>query len=201
MHRIPLLVLVALALSRGRSRRRAGAERRRFNLRRTDLDLHVRVDARAGQWVKRDVGALVDEANRSPWQAVPRQLPGALPLTRKRGLVRDRITPALDEQRESRGVRRSRPLRWQRDRAAKLITRACPRVIWQSGASFLRARPEYGRPGIGAQRPGQGRGRKRARHGPCGRSARSPAYRRDWGFAYDVSRPSPHFMAPPGYRE
>jgi hypothetical protein len=82
MHRIPLLVLVALALSRGRSRRRAGAEPRRFNLRRTDLDLHVRVDARAGQWVKRDVGPLVDEANRSPWQAVPRQLPGALPLTR-----------------------------------------------------------------------------------------------------------------------
>ena len=64
-----------------------------------------------------------------------------------------------DEQRESRGARGSRLLRWQRDRAAKLITCPCPRVIWQSQRCVIpRARPEYGRPGIGAQRPGQGRG-------------------------------------------
>ena len=37
-----------------------------------------------------------------------------------------------DEQRESRGARGSRLLRWQRDSAAKLITRACLRAIWQS---------------------------------------------------------------------
>jgi hypothetical protein len=29
----------------------------------------------------------------------------------------------------------------------------------------------------------------------------SPAYRRDWGFAYDVSRPSPYLWRPLGYRE
>jgi hypothetical protein len=48
----------------------------------------------------------------------------------------------------------------------------------------------------------RGRGRKRARHGPCGPALHgSPAYRCDWGFVYDVSRPSPYLWRPLGYRE
>lgn len=71
MHRIPLLLLaaLALALSRGRSRRRTqGPSLDDFKLPGTDLDLH----ALAGQLVRRDVGPLVDDANRSPWRAAGR---------------------------------------------------------------------------------------------------------------------------------
>jgi hypothetical protein len=67
--------------------------------------------------------------------------------------------PARDEQRESRGARGSRLLWWQRDSAAKLITRACLRAIWQSQRCVIsQGEPEYGRPRIGAQRPGQAQG-------------------------------------------
>ena len=50
-----------------------------------------------------------------------------LRLTRKQAVssVRDRITPASDEQRESRGAVGARLLRWQRDSAAKSIRRDC----------------------------------------------------------------------------
>ena len=110
----------------------------------------------------------------------------------------------VDEQRESRGARGSRLLRWQRDRAAKLITRACPRVIWQSQRCVIsrgeaRVLPASDR--RPATRPGPGR--KRARRGSCGCSARKPGVpSRFWDSLVTSSRPSTYLLgAPPGNRE
>jgi hypothetical protein len=83
------------------------------------------------------------------------------PITDRRTGSMGDLCDSLDEQRESRGARGSRLLRWQKDRAAKLITRACPRVIWQSQRCVIsqgeaRVWPAWDRrpttgPGPGAQ--------------------------------------------------
>jgi hypothetical protein len=63
------------------------------------------------------------------------------------------LASPLDEQRESRGARGSRLLRWQSDSPAKVVTRPCSRACVQARAS-VRAGANGG-PGVPLRRPSQ----------------------------------------------
>jgi hypothetical protein len=86
--------------------------------------------------------------------------PSSTKAALRAGAIEVGLGTGIDE-RESRGARGSRLRRWQRDSAAKLITRACPRVIWQSQRYVISQRearvwPAWDRrpttgPGPGAQ--------------------------------------------------